>query len=228
MPRHVPSDYREVGLAGAGFIDEFAVKHHHQAIRQFEQFVEVLAHQQHRGAAIAGGDDLAVDVGDGGKIEAEDRIRGDQDVHLAAKLARSAGTGGLLVPHVAEAVADARRRAGVDPLLADLDGVEVHDCFTTTEYLAIDHLGLTPPGQAWQAIEDGRTERTGAIPINPSGGLIGGGHPVGATGVRMVRDAALQVTDAAGDCQVPGARTFATLNLGGSAASAVSFIVAAR
>ncbi len=117
-------------------------------------------------------------------------------------------------------------RAGVT--LDDLDGIEVHDCFTPSEYLAIDHLGLTAPGQSWQAIEDGRTERTGALPINPSGGLIGGGHPVGATGVRMVRDAALQVSDGAGACQVPGARTFATLNLGGSLTTAVSFVVAAR
>jgi acetyl-CoA C-acetyltransferase len=144
---------------------------------------------------------------------------------LAAKLSRSSG-GGLLAPHVADAITDARRRAGVT--LDDLDGVEVHDCFTTTEYLAIDHLGMTAPGHAWQAIEDGRTERTGALPINPSGGLIGGGHPVGATGVRMVRDAALQVTDGAGACQVDGARTFATLNIGGSLTTAVSFVVAVR
>src|SRR6185436_2626287 len=146
---------------------------------------------------------------------------------LEAKLARAAGAdGGLLFPHVAAAFADANRRAGT--ALPALDGIEVHDCFTTTEYMAIDHLGLTPPGQSWQAIEDGRTAPGGALPINPSGGLIGGGHPVGATGVRMVLDAALQVTGRAGDYQVAGARTFATLNLGGSATTVVSFIVGAR
>lgn len=144
---------------------------------------------------------------------------------LDAKLARSA-TGGLVFPHVAEAFAHARRRAGVE--LADLHGIEVHDCFTTTEYMAIDHLGITPPGQSWRAIEDGRTERTGSLPINPSGGLIGGGHPVGATGVRMVLDGERQVTGRAGDYQVPGARTFATLNLGGSATTVASIIVGTR
>jgi len=144
---------------------------------------------------------------------------------LEAKLAR-AGRDGLLFPHVAAAFADACRRAGAG--LAGLDGVEVHDCFTTTEYMAIDHLGLTPPGQSWRAIEDGRTEPGGALPINPSGGLIGGGHPVGATGVRMVLDAALQVTGRAGDYQVAGARTFATLNLGGSATTVASFVVGVR
>jgi acetyl-CoA C-acetyltransferase len=166
---------------------------------------------------------------------------------LDAKLAR-AEPGGLLFPHVAAAFADACRRAraaagsaaagregvrdgvpgGVPDGINGLDGVEVHDCFTTTEYMAIDHLGLTPPGQSWRAIEDGRTELGGALPVNPSGGLIGGGHPVGATGVRMVLDAARQVTDRAGDYQVAGARTFGTLNLGGSATTVVSFIVGAR
>lgn len=144
---------------------------------------------------------------------------------LDAKLARSAG-GGLLVPHIAEACADARRRAEVT--LADIGGLETHDCFSTTEYLAIDHVGLTAPGESWRAIEDGRTEMGGAFPINPSGGLIGGGHPVGATGVRMALDAALQVTDKAGDYQVPGAKTFATLNLGGSATTVVSFVLGTR
>jgi len=144
---------------------------------------------------------------------------------LAAKLERATGQG-LLFPHVSDAFGDACRRANV--ALDGLDGVEVHDCFTTTEYMAIDHLGLTPPGQSWRAIEEGRVERTGSLPINPSGGLIGGGHPVGATGVRMVLDATRQVTGAAGDMQVGGAETFATLNLGGSASTVASFVVGTR
>ena len=65
----------------------------------------------------------------------------------------------------------------------------------------------------------------GRIPVNPSGGLIGLGHPVGATGVRMVLDAANQVSDKAGDCQVEGARRAQTLNIGGSTTTTVSFIV---
>ncbi|MEO8706111.1 MAG: acetyl-CoA acetyltransferase, partial [Kofleriaceae bacterium] len=142
---------------------------------------------------------------------------------LEPKLAASAG-GGLVFPHVAKAAADARRRAGVP--LEQLAGLETHDCFTTTEYMAIDHVGLTAPGRSFEAIDDGRTEFGGAFPINPSGGLIGVGHPVGATGVRMALDAALQVTDRAGDYQVSGARTFATLNLGGSATTVVSLVLA--
>jgi len=140
---------------------------------------------------------------------------------LEQKLARTQT--GLLFPHVAEAVADARARAdrGSDRISA----YEVHDCFVTTEYLAIDHLGLTAPGASWQAIERGATEKTGATPVNPSGGLIGGGHPVGATGVRMVVDAAHQVAGAAGATQVEGATEIQTLNLGGSATTDVSFVI---
>jgi acetyl-CoA C-acetyltransferase len=129
-----------------------------------------------------------------------------------------------VMPHVRGAVLDAFERARIS--LVDLDGIEVHDCFTPSEYLAIDHIGLTGPGESWKAIENGEIEIGGRLPINPSGGLIGGGHPVGATGVRMLLDAAKQVSGTAGEYQVGGARTFGTLNFGGSTATTVSFVVA--
>jgi acetyl-CoA C-acetyltransferase len=65
----------------------------------------------------------------------------------------------------------------------------------------------------------------GRLPVNASGGLIGGGHPVGATGVRMLLDATRQVTGRAGDCQIPGADRMLTFNLGGSTTTSVCFIV---
>jgi acetyl-CoA C-acetyltransferase len=142
---------------------------------------------------------------------------------LADKLARSANDT-YVVPHVHDAITDAFRRAGVGDV-SQIDGIETHDCFTPSQYMAIDHFGITAPGCSWQAIEDGRLERTGSIPMNPSGGLIGGGHPVGATGVRMLVDAAAQTTGTAGDMQVEGARRFATLNIGGSTTTTVSFVV---
>jgi acetyl-CoA C-acetyltransferase len=146
-------------------------------------------------------------------------------LRLKDKLAASRAEA-LVFPHVHRTIEDAWTRAGIGSV-DDLDGIETHDCFTITGYLAIDHFGLTPPGQGWQAIEDGRIERGGKLPMNPSGGLIGGGHPVGATGVRMLLDAALQVTGTAGAMQVDDARRFATLNIGGSCATVVSFVVAA-
>jgi acetyl-CoA C-acetyltransferase len=144
---------------------------------------------------------------------------------LQQKLDRAA-TGDLapyVLPHVRAAVLDALRRAR--STLDDLDGIEVHDCFTPSEYLAIDHIGLTGPGESWKAIENGEIEIGGRLPINPSGGLIGGGHPVGASGVRMLVDAAKQVSGTAGDYQVENAKTFGTLNFGGSTATTVSFVV---
>lgn len=130
----------------------------------------------------------------------------------------------LLFPHVRAAATDAYARAGI-PGPAALSGVETHDCFTISEYIAIDHLGITPPGESWRAIEDGTILPTGKLPINASGGLIGGGHPVGATGVRMLLDASRQVTDRAGDTQIPGADRMLTFNLGGSTTTSVCLIV---
>jgi len=129
-----------------------------------------------------------------------------------------------IFPHVRKAVTDAQRRAGIEGTGA-LDGIETHDCFTSTEYMAIDHFGLTEPGQSWRAVEDGVIEIGGACPVNASGGLIGVGHPVGATGARMLLDAARQVTGSAGDYQVEGARTYQTLNIGGSLGTVVSFVI---
>jgi len=144
---------------------------------------------------------------------------------LAQKLERSSDDPYVL-PHVRRAVLDAFRRAGMADV-DDLDGIETHDCFTMSEYAAIDHFGITGPGESWKAIENGDLEIGGRIPVNPSGGLIGGGHPVGATGVRMVLDAARQVTGRAGDYQVEGARRFGTLNIGGSTTTTVAFVVGA-
>jgi acetyl-CoA C-acetyltransferase len=144
---------------------------------------------------------------------------------LRQKLDRSAESPYVL-PHVRAAVHDAMGRARRS--LRDIGGFEVHDCFTPSEYLAIDHIGLTEPGQSWRAVEDGTIDPGGSCPINPSGGLIGGGHPVGASGVRMLLDAARQVSGTAGEYQVEGAGAFGTLNFGGSTATTVSFVVGSR
>ncbi|WP_460354679.1 acetyl-CoA acetyltransferase [Mycobacterium sp. ZZG] len=141
---------------------------------------------------------------------------------LQQKLDHSAGEPYVL-PHVRTTVLDAFCRAEVT--LDDVHGFEVHDCFTPSEYLAIDHIGLTAPGESWKAIEQGDIAPGGRLPINPSGGLIGGGHPVGASGVRMLLDAARQVSGTAGAYQIDDAKTFATLNFGGSTATTVSFVV---
>ena len=131
-----------------------------------------------------------------------------------------------VLPHVRQTITDAFDRAGIEDVW-QLDGIETHDCFTPSEYMAIDHFGITAPGESWKAVESGILEKDGSIPVNASGGLIGLGHPVGATGVRMVLDASKQVTGQAGDTQVEGARTFGTLNIGGSTTTTVSFVIGA-
>jgi acetyl-CoA C-acetyltransferase len=141
---------------------------------------------------------------------------------LAEKVRRGEGQPYLL-PHLRGAITDMYRRAGLAGPF-DLSGIETHDCFTVTEYLALDHLGITPPGEAYRAVEERTCEVGGRLPINPSGGLIGLGHPVGATGVRMALDACRQVSGRAGAVQLDGAKRFGTLNIGGSATTVVSFV----
>jgi acetyl-CoA C-acetyltransferase len=140
-----------------------------------------------------------------------------------AKLQESADQPYVL-PHTRQAIVDAFARSGIGDAWS-LDAIETHDCFTTSEYMAIDHFGLTAPGESWKAIEAGVIDFEGKLPINPSGGLIGCGHPVGGTGIRQLLDAHRQVSGTAGDYQVEGARTVGTLNIGGSGTTSVAFVV---
>ncbi|MBA4000511.1 acetyl-CoA acetyltransferase [Brevundimonas sp.] len=159
-------------------------------------------------------------------LESLPRIKGwghrNAPISYARKIAASADEA-YVFPQVKRAIDEARARAGV--ALEAIDAVETHDCFSMTEYMAIDHLGLTAPGEAWKAIEAGDIEIGGRLPVNPSGGLIGCGHPVGATGVRMALDAFRQTTGTAGAYQVEGANTVQTLNIGGSTTTTVSLVI---
>src|SRR6266851_3350330 len=129
-----------------------------------------------------------------------------------------------VLPHTRQAILDAFKRAEIASA-ASLSGIETHDCFTTSEYMAIDHFGITKPGESWKAVEEGVIELGGKLPINPSGGLIGAGHPVGATGVRQTLDAFKQVTRQAGDYQIENAEKIAVMNIGGSGTTSCVFVV---
>jgi len=106
-------------------------------------------------------------------------------------------------------------KGGVE--LSDLSFAEVHDCFTVAELLIYEAMGLTPKGEGARAIEEGWTEKTGKLPINPSGGLKSKGHPIGATGVSMHVLAAMQLTGTAGGIQVKDAELAGVFNMGGAA-----------
>lgn len=106
----------------------------------------------------------------------------------------------------------------------DIDLVEVHDCFTITEIVAIEDLGFVKKGEGGKATENGLTALNGEIPVNPSGGLKSKGHPVGATGVAQAVEIATQLKGKAGKRQVKDARVGMTHNVGGSGATAVIHI----
>lgn len=128
-----------------------------------------------------------------------------------------------ILPWTRRAILDAYDRASLT--VDDIDVFETHDCFTSSEYAAISAFGLTKPGREYEAIESGLIEFDGAKPINPSGGLIGCGHPVGASGARMLLDLYKQVTGTAGGYQVPNVKNGMMLNIGGSATTNYVFIV---
>lgn len=128
-----------------------------------------------------------------------------------------------ILPWTRQACLDAYSRAGLTA--DDIDVFETHDCFTSSEYAAISCFGITQPGKEYEAIESGKISFDGDKPINPSGGLIGCGHPVGASGVRMLLDLYKQVTDQAGTYQVKNVKNAMMLNIGGSATTNYVFIV---
>lgn len=128
-----------------------------------------------------------------------------------------------VLPWTRQAVLDAYNRSGLT--VDDIDVFETHDCFTSSEYAAISAFGLTGPGKEYEAVESGLITFEGDKPINPSGGLIGCGHPVGASGARMLLDLYKQVTGTAGKYQVKHAKNGIMLNIGGSATTNYVFIV---
>jgi acetyl-CoA C-acetyltransferase len=128
-----------------------------------------------------------------------------------------------ILPWTKQTIEDAYSKANLS--MQDIDLFETHDCFTSSEYMAISAFGITEPGKEYLAVEDGTIQFGGKYPINPSGGLIGVGHPVGATGVRMFLDLYKQVTGNAGMYQVENARNAMMLNIGGTATTNYSFII---
>ncbi len=114
----------------------------------------------------------------------------------------------------------AYREAGITKPMEEIDLIEVHDCFSIVELLTYEDLGLCKQGEAKDLIRGKVTEMGGEIPVNVSGGLLSCGHPVGATGVRMVVEIANQIRGNAGKRQVKSAKRGVTHNIGGPGAIA--------
>jgi acetyl-CoA C-acetyltransferase len=101
---------------------------------------------------------------------------------------------------------------------------EVHDCFTPTEIVLMEDLGFSDRGQAWKEMLAGDFDSDGSLPVNPDGGLKSFGHPVGASGLRMLYECWLQFSGRAGRRQLDDPRLALTHNLGGRPGGCVSFV----
>jgi hypothetical protein len=103
---------------------------------------------------------------------------------------------------VVAAAADAYQQAGVTNPRAELAMAEVHDCFTPTELVLMEDLGFAERGMAWKEVLAGTFDLDGELPVNPDGGLKAFGHPIGASGLRMLFECWLQLRGEAGERQI--------------------------
>lgn len=124
-----------------------------------------------------------------------------------------------------DAAAAAYMQAGIADPRRELDLVECHDCFTITELVNYEDLGLCARGKGADLLHEGATTVGGDIPVNLSGGLLSCGHPVGATGIRVVKEVADQVMGRAGARQVHGATRGLAHTLGGPGVLAAVMVV---
>ncbi len=114
-------------------------------------------------------------------------------------------------------------QAGVGP--QDIDLFEVHDAFTVMAALSLEATGFAERGKGWQLASNGDIRPDGRIPISTMGGLKARGHPVGATGVYQIVEAAQQLRGEAGSCQISNARIAMAQNIGGSGATIITHIL---
>ncbi len=129
---------------------------------------------------------------------------------------------------VVAAAADAYQQAGVTNPRAQLAMAEVHDCFTPTELVLMEDLGFAERGRAWKEGLAATFDLDGELPVNPDGGLKAFGHPIGASGLRMLFEGWLQLRGEAGERQIKtvaeGKKLALTHNLGGQPGECVSYV----
>jgi acetyl-CoA C-acetyltransferase len=131
---------------------------------------------------------------------------------------------GSYVKNTQEAAKRAYAEAGVRDAASELSLTEVHDCFSITELVTMEDLGLSEEGRAPRDILDGRYDRTGAQPCQIDGGLKCFGHPVGASGLRMAYEVYTQLLGRAGGRQLDKVDLGLTHNLGGAPFNSVAAV----
>jgi acetyl-CoA C-acetyltransferase len=131
-------------------------------------------------------------------------------------------------PEVVASAADAFAQAGIKDPRQELAMAEVHDCFTPTELVLMEDLGFSSRGTAWKDVLAGTFDLDGELAVNPDGGLKSFGHPIGASGLRMLFECWLQLRGEAGKRQIAsvgrGRKLALTHNLGGAPGECVSFV----
>ena len=170
-------------------------------------------------------------------VRAEDAHRyTDKPLYIKA-LSLVAGNGSGLTdpeydyttfPEIVACAQDAYAQAGVTDPRSQIAMAEVHDCFTPTELVLMEDLGFSERGEAWREIEAGAFDIDGVLPVNPDGGLKSFGHPIGASGLRMMFEVWLQMRgEAPEDRRIstwPERQLALTHNLGGYPGEMVSFV----
>jgi acetyl-CoA C-acetyltransferase len=127
-------------------------------------------------------------------------------------------------PEVVASARDAYAQAGITNPREQISMAEVHDCFTPTELVLMEDLGFSARGHAWEDVMEGFFDLDGRLPINPDGGLKSFGHPIGASGLRMMYEMWLQMRGEAGPRQLDHPKVGLTHNLGGQPGRCVSFV----
>ena len=127
-------------------------------------------------------------------------------------------------PEVERCAQDAYHQAGVSEPRRQISLAEVHDCFTPTEIVLMEDMGFSERGAAWRDVLAGVFDLDGELPVNPDGGLKSFGHPVGASGLRMLYECWLQFRGEAGERQLADPKLGLTHNLGGRPGTCVSFV----
>jgi len=166
-------------------------------------------------------------------VRAEDAEKYCKQPTFVKALSVSAGPGhGALhqdfdftsIPENCAAAKDAYDQAGIKNPRQELSMAEVHDCFTPTELVIYEDLGFSKRGEGWKDVLAGTFELAGELPVNPDGGLKSFGHPIGASGLRMLYEAYLQFQGKAGQRQLKDPKLALTHNLGGYPWQCVCFI----
>ncbi len=154
---------------------------------------------------------------------------GDRDIQVAAS---SVATDSIsLVQRKSLTSFEATKKAAKEAYIQakikpqQLDVLEVHDCFTIAELVAMEDLGLCKPGESKEWVRAGKTKIEGELPINPDGGLKADGHPIGATGVAQLAELTMQLRGEAGKRQVKGAEVGLAQNVGGVGGTAAIHIL---